>query len=166
LQNQAGYDRFEAYGFGVDYPSDCVIEFNPKSRRTEGDLAFKSPNGYMLYLSWGQLEKVKKLGGVEGHADYSVQKIKGRREAKVGDVRKDTVDANGHRSAFREVNVEMVRRGILSNPIKSPQQVRSLHIHCDVSGRYFVIYGPVGPEKSREQGETVSRMVKSLVCHR
>ena len=149
----------------MDYPADCVIEFNPKSKRSEGDVALKSPSGYKLFLSWGELEKVKKLNGVEAHADYSIARIKGNREAKIWDVRRDSMVVNGHRSAFREIDLEIVRRGIFFNASKSPQHVRSLHVHCDLTGRYFVIYGPVAPEKSKEQGEVVSRMVKSFVCH-
>jgi hypothetical protein len=165
LPNQATYDRLEAYGFGVDYPSDCVIELDPKSKRSEGDVALKSPNGYKLFLSWGDLEKVKKLNGVDAHADYSVDRMKGGRETKIMDVRKDSMVVNGHRSAFRDVDLDIVQRGSFFNTSKTQQHVRSLHVHCDVTGRYFVIYGPVSTDKSKEQSEVVSRMVKTFVCH-
>lgn len=128
-------------------------------------MALKSPKGYKLFLSWGELEKVKKLNGAEGHADYSVDRIKGSREAKIVDIRKDAMMVNGHRAAFRDVSLELIRRGIFFNSTKTPQKVRSMHVHCDASGRYFVIYGPVTPEKSNEQSEAISRMVKSFVCH-
>jgi hypothetical protein len=160
-----GYERLEAYGFGVDYPFDCVIEFNPKSTRARGDVALKSPNGYKLFLSWGELEKVKKLNGVNGHADYSIERIKGSREAKVTDVRKDTFNVNGHRAAFRDADVELIRRGMFFNTTKTMQRVRSLHLHCDASSRYFVIYGPVASERQDEQSEVIDRMVKSFICH-
>lgn len=165
MQSQAGYERLEAYGFGMDYPSDCVIEFNPKSKRNQGDIALKSPRGYKLFLSWGELEKVKKLNGVDAHADYSIGRIKGSREAKIVDVRKDSFTINGHRAAFRDANLELVKRGVFFNTTKTPQRVRSFHLHCDVTTRYFVIYGPVGSEKQDEQSEVINRMVKSFVCH-
>jgi hypothetical protein len=165
LQSQASYERLEAYGFGIDYPSDCVIEFNPKSKRNEGDVALKSPRGYKLFLSWGELERVKKLDGVEGHADYSFDRVKGSREAKVVDVRKDSFQVNGHRAAYRDASLELFKRGIFFNTSRTPQRVRSLHLHCDVSSRYFVIYGPVGSDKQDEQAEVMRRMVKSFVCH-
>ena len=165
MPSQATYERLEAYGFGVDYPSDCVIELDPKSKRSEGDIALKSPSGYKLFLSWGDLEKVKKLNGVDAHADYSVDRIKGGRETKVRDVRKDSMVVNGHRSAFREVDLETLRRGTFLHTSTIREHVRSLHVHCDVTGRYFVIYGPVSPDKSEEQGEVLSRMVKAFVCH-
>ena len=165
MQSQARYERLEAYGFGVDYPSDCVIEFSPKSTRSQGDIAFKSPSNYKLFLSWGELEKVKKLNGVEGHADYSLKKMGGSREAKVGEVHKESTIVNGHPASFRDVSVELVRRGIFFNTTKSQRQVRSLHVHCDVSSRYFVIYSPVPLEKADEQAEVVSRMIKNFSCH-
>jgi hypothetical protein len=165
LQSQPGYERLEAYGFGVDYPSDCVIEFSPKSTRNKGDVALKSPRGYKLFLSWGELDKVKKLEGVEGHADYSIQRIKTSREADVADVRKDSRTVNGHRAAYRDVSLELVRRGIFFNKTKTPQRVRSMHVHCDVSSRFFVIYGPVSPERSDEQAGVVSMMIRNFACH-
>lgn len=165
MQSQVGYERLEAYGFGVDYPSGCVIEFNPKSTRSHGDVALKSPNGYKLFLSWGELEKVRKLKGVEGHADYSLERIKGNRDTKVTDVRKEKITVNGHSASFRDVSLEMIRRGIFFNTTKTPQRVRSMHLHCDVSSRYFVIYGPTTPDRSEEQYDALSRMVESFVCH-
>lgn len=165
MQSEALYERLEAYGFGVDYPSDCVIEFNPKSLRTQGDVTLKSPRGYKLFLSWGELEKVKKLNGVEGHADFSIKRIEGSREAKVVDVLKDSMAVNGHRASLRDVRLELIRRGVFFNTTRTPQIVRSSHLHCDVSGRYFVIYGPVTPDKSEEQAGVVNRMVRSFVCH-
>ena len=165
MQSQTRYERLEAYGFGVDYPLDCIIEFNPKSNRSHGDIALKSPGGYKLFVSWGELDKVKKLNGVEGHADYSIQRIKGSREAKIEDVRKDTMNVNGHRASFRDVSLEILKRGIFFNTTKTAQQVRSMHLHCDVSSRYFVIYGPATSENSGKQFDVISKMVHSFVCH-
>jgi len=164
LPSQAAYERFEAYGFGTDYPSDWVIELNPKSRRALGDLALKYPGGDKLFLSWGELEKVKKLNGVEAHADYSVDRIKGR-GGKIVDLRKDSVVVNGHRSASRDVDIETLRRGRFMSTYKVRQHVRSLHVHCDVTGRYFVIYGSISPDRAEEQSEVFSKVVKTFVCH-
>jgi hypothetical protein len=165
VQSQAGYERLEAYGFGVDYPLDCLIEFNPKSTRKGGDVALKSPHGYKLFLSWGDLEKVKKLSGTEGHADYSLNRMKASREARIEEVHKESMVVNGHRASFRDVRLDLVKRGIFFNTTKSPTQVRSLHVHCDVSSRYFVIYSPVSPAKAEEQSEVVLRMIKTFACH-
>ncbi|MDA4125059.1 MAG: hypothetical protein OK438_06385 [Thaumarchaeota archaeon] len=149
----------------MEYPSDCVIEFNPKSRHEEGDIAFKSPSGYKVFLSWGNLKKVEKLHGVEGHADYSIQRIKGSREAKVKDVRREAVKIRGHPASFNEVKLELIKRGIFFNKTATPQEVRSLHVHCDVSSRYFVLYGPAAPEKSSDQREVFATMTRTLGCH-
>ncbi len=149
----------------MDYPSDCVIEFNPKSRRDEGDIAFKSPGGYKIFLSWGPLKKVEKLHGVEGHADYSIERIRKSREARVKDVRRETVRVKGHAASFNEVKLELIKRGLYFNKKVTPQDVRSLHTHCDVSSRYFVLYSPMAAEKSLEQGDIVASMMKTLSCH-
>ena len=125
----------------------------------------KSPNGYKLFLSWGELKKVEKLRGVDGHADYSIQKIKGSREALVKDVRRESTRVNGHNASFSDIKLEVLRRGLFFNTTKTPQVVLSLHVHCDASSRYFVIYSPASSDKSQEQAEVVSRMVKSFVCH-
>ncbi len=149
----------------MDYPTNCVIEFNPKSRRNEGDIAFKSPGGYKVFLSWGDLKKVEKLHGVEGHADYSIERIRKSREAKVKDVRRETVRIQGHPASFNEVKLELIKRGLYFNKSLTPQEVRSLHVHCDVSSRYFVLYGPASPEKSHDQEEVFATMVRSFWCH-
>ena len=159
------YERFQTYGFSVDYAKDSVVEFNPKSSRLQGDVALKSPRGYKIFLSWGDLAKVKKLRGVEGHADYSIERMKGSREATIKDVRRESATVGGHRASFNEVHIELIKRGIFFNRTVTPQVVRSLHVHCDVSGRYFVLYGPAPPERSSEQGEVMERMVKSFLCH-
>ena len=159
------YERLQAYGFGVDYPNNCVIEFNPKSNRTQGDIALKSPNGYKLFLSWGDLDKVEKLHGVEGHADYSIKRMKGSREATVKDVRREATKVNGHAASFSDIKLEIVRRGLFFNKTTRPQEVRSLHVHCDNSSRYFVLYGPAPPEKSQEQTEVFAKMIQSFACH-
>jgi hypothetical protein len=128
-------------------------------------VALKSPSGYRLFVSWGALEKVEKLKDVDGHADYSIERIKGSREAVVKNVKRQSVSANGHKASLNDIDVELVSRGLFFNKTTTQQKVRSLHVHCDVSSRYFVIYSPATPEKSQEQGDVVSRMVKSFVCH-
>jgi len=158
------FERLEAYGFGIDYPRDYQIEFNPKSTRGQGDIALKAPDRSKIFLSWGDLKKVSKYG-VEGHADYSVKRISGSREATVEKVTKETRTVNGHPGAYRSVDLQLARRGLFSRGSTTPQIVRSLHVHCDISSRYFVIYGPTTPESSDTLDANMSRMVASFTCH-
>jgi hypothetical protein len=161
----AQFDRFEAYGFGIDYPSEWAIEFDHKSVRNSGGLGLRSPTGYKVFLSWGDLEKVKKLGGTEAHADFSVERVKGNKGARIIDGVKGSMMAGGHRASFRDVRFETSGGGVIGGS-KTVQEIRSLHAHCDVSSRYFVLYGQVGPENAEEQGKVVSAMIKGFACHR
>jgi hypothetical protein len=159
------FERLAVYGFAIDYPANCIVEFNPKSDRNQGDVAFKSSEGYKIYLSWGQLKKVEKFSGVAAHADYSLDRIKGSGEAKVADVRRESTRVNGHEAAFSHVKLELIKRGIFFNKTRTPQEVRSLHVHCDDSSRYFVIYGPGRPDQSTNEGEVVAQMIETFTCH-
>jgi hypothetical protein len=141
------------------------VEFNPKSARAGGDVVFKSQGGYKIFVSWGDLKKVEKLNGVDGHADFSIKRMKGSGEARVKDMRRESRTVGGHRASYNEVKLELVRRGLYFNKSLTPQEVRSLHVHCDVTSRYFVLYGPYPPDRSREQREAMDRMSINFVCH-
>jgi hypothetical protein len=159
------FERLAVYGFGIDYPADCVVEFNPKSDRNAGDVAFKSPNGYKIYVSWGELKKVEKFQDVEAHADYSVDRIRGSREANVIDAQRESTKVNGHDAALSRVKLDLIKRGLFFNKTRTAQDVLSLHIHCANSSRYFVIYGPGRPDQAASQSEAVSRMIETFTCH-
>jgi hypothetical protein len=51
------------------------------------------------------------------------------------------------------------------NKTLTPQEVRSLHVHCDVSSRYFVLYGPSSPEKASDLRYVIDKMSMTFVCH-
>lgn len=157
-------ERFEVYSFGANYTLDCVIEFNPKSNHEQGDVVFKYQRGFKVFLSWGPLKKVEKLGGVEGQADFSIKRIKGAREAQVTDSRRERLRVMGHPATYNELKVNVWRRGLLNRSV-NVEVVRSLHVHCDISSRYFILYGPAPLEKSEDQGATFDLMTKSLACH-
>jgi hypothetical protein len=160
------YERFEAYGFGVDYPYDWTIELNPKSTRSQGDIAFKSSSGHKIFLSWGELRKVENLHGVDGHADFSIQKISRSSQATVRGVKRESANVNGHPSSSNKVELELTTKGSFFNRVVTLQEVHSLHVHCDISSRYFVMYGFTPREKSQEGGEVVAKMTRTFLCHR
>ena len=132
------FERLAVYGFSMDYPTTCKIELNPKSDRNQGDIAFKSPDGYKIFLSWGEMKKVEKFRDVDAHADYSLERIKRSREAKILDVKRERMRANGHPASFNHVKLDLVKRGIFFNQTKTSQEVRSLHLRCENTSRYFV----------------------------
>jgi hypothetical protein len=159
------FERFAAYGFSVDYPADCVLELKPKSKRDEGEVAFKSSGNNVFFLSWGPLEKVKNLHGVGGHADYSIERIRKNREAKIREIKRESVEVNSHSSPFNHIWIDVDRRGFLFGSTRSSHEIRSLHVHCENSSRYFMIYAQGAAGASDLQGIVMTRMIQSFTCH-
>ena len=48
-------EPFSAYGFSIQYPMVCRVEFNPKSLRGKGDVVFHFPDREKLFVTWGNL---------------------------------------------------------------------------------------------------------------
>jgi hypothetical protein len=143
------------------------VEFNPKSQREEGDVAFKSPLEYRVFLSWGPLDKVlPKLKSTLDHAKYSVERIKhGGEASNVSDATFSDVVINGHDSTRGSVKLAMVKRTIFFGKNKMPREATSFHVHCDNSGRYFVLYAYALPEYSEEEQLLLDKMVSTFACH-
>ncbi|MDA4121091.1 MAG: hypothetical protein OK404_01635 [Thaumarchaeota archaeon] len=91
--------------------------------------------------------------------------MKGSGEAKVKDIRRESRMINGHRASYNEVKLELIRRGLFLNKTLTPQEVRSLHVHCDTSSRYFVLYNPSSPEKSSDLRYVIDKMSLTFICH-
>lgn len=164
-QGPLEFERFAIYGFSVDYPVGTVVELNPKSTRDDGDVAFKYHRANVFFLNWGPLAKVEKFQGVEGHASYSMDRIRKNRDAKIKDHIQDTIKLNGHSSPFNHVWVNMERRGALFGVSKSSHEIRSIHVHCTNSSRYFMIYVQGATELSELQGAVMDRMIQTFRCH-
>ena len=159
------FEMFAVYGFSVDYPTDGIVEFNPKARKDDGEIAFKYHRANVFFLNWGPLARVEKFHGVEGHANYSIDRIKKNKGAKIGDRKEETVHVNGHSSSFNHVWVNMERKGLLWGVSRSSHEVRSLHVHCPNSSRYFMIYVQGAAELSELQGSVMDRMIQTFKCH-
>ena len=165
MQGELSFEQFAVYGFSVDYPADCLIEMKPRARKDEGEVAFKFPRGNVFFLTWGPLEKVESFHGAEGHADYSIERIKKNREAKIKDRRSEILQVNGHPSPFNRVWIDVQRKGLIMGSTRSSYEIRSLHVHCDKSGRYFLMYVQGPTETSEQQEEVMARMAQTFRCH-
>ena len=153
------------YGFSFEYPASAKIEFNPKFTREAGDVAVKFPRAYNTFVSWGNLEKLrKKLPTVEEHAKYSLEAARKNLQGKLTTVEKTLVNVNGHDSEYNHIRVDISRRGLFGSR-EQVQEMRSLHLHCPDSSRYFVIYGSTDPENAESQRQTVGTLIRSLRCH-
>ena len=161
------FERFSVYRFSIHYPSDVRIEFNPKSRRGEGDIVFHFPDRVKIFLSWGDLEKARQRFGTVGeHAAHGLERIK-----KAGNVKNfekvssDSMNVNSHKGAFNLAKFEEVTVGLFRGKVKSPREAYSVHVHCPESSRYFVLYAllPIGGRVDHDKA--FRKMAESLKCH-
>ncbi len=161
------FERFSIYGFSIDYPKECRVEFNPKSRREAGDVVFHFPDRVKTFLSWGELEKAtKNFQTVEGHAEHSLDAVKKSRNVKNFErVTHDSMTVNSHAGAFNRVKLEEVTVGFLPRKRAAPQEAYSVHVHCPESGRYFVVYTMIPSDSEGQYGTALTKMAKSLKCH-
>ncbi len=161
------FEQFSVYGFSIDYPNDSRVEFNPKSRRGEGDVVFHFPDRMKIFLSWGDLEKAKKnFGTVEEHADHSLKRIKTAGNVKSFErISHDSISINSHQGAYNRARFEEITVGLFTGKRKSPREARSVHVHCPDSSRYFVIYALLPTGGTYDYERTFTKMGNSLRCH-
>jgi len=157
-------DSLRIYGFSFDYPKSRKLEFNPKFKRTDGDVAVKSPDKAVVFVSWGELEKViKKVPTIDDHAKFSLERVKKSVQGKMGNLDQKKIEVNGHEAVLSRVKIQVPRRGLFGRP--SEQDVTSVHVHCDKTGRYYVIYATSTPQTASEQNRTLDGIVASFQCH-
>ena len=132
-------DVLRVYGLSFEHPFEARLEFEPTFRREEGSIAVKLPNGPVVFVSWGQLSNVReKLRSAQDHADYSLERLRKAAKARFEVVERREMEVNGHVGIFTHVRVMVRARGFFGTELR---EIRSVHLHCDKSERYFVIYG-------------------------
>jgi hypothetical protein len=163
------FESFCVYGFHTVYPNTWKVEFDPKSDRLKGDVVFKSPERDNIFLSWGSLEKAKKrFSNPEGHLKYSIDRIKkNTRVSGVDIAKKRDFEVSSHKALVSLLKVTFSSPSIV--PFKKVQgevqEIRAMHLHCEDTGRYYVIFGQVTMDKSKEHEEIFSKMIESFGCH-
>ena len=169
LLESAELEQFSVYGFSIEYPPVCRFEFNPKSRREKGDIVIHFPDKEKLFLSWGDLATVQKnFQTVKGQADHSIKAMmKSRNVGKVERLTDASLDVNSHKAAYNQVRFDEVSLGgvFLSKTRTTKRLTYSVHIHCQESLRYFVIYTILSPNAPGDFESLFTRMAKSFVCH-
>lgn len=159
------YEVFSMYGFSIEYPDTWEVELNPKADRTAGDVVFKTLR-HRIFLTWGPLEKArKKYGSLDTHAEAGLQKVR-----KGGDVRKlETLEhretnVNGHKAIFNRFRVTL---GVGFFGIRTAyRELSSLHLYCERTGKFFVLYESVVDSDSVTGLETIFEHMKdSFKCH-
>jgi len=164
------FDFFCIYGFRTVYPVGWKIELDPKSERSDGNVTFKSPEKARIVVSWGPLEKAKeKYSSLEEHVRDSVNRIqKDRKVKKVELVQTKNVQVNSHKAILSHIRMVFSTRRLLpfGKGKTHEREVRSLHLYCKPSGRYFVVYGVTASDKSVQQGRIFENIIESFMCHK
>lgn len=157
-------DSLTIYGFSFQYPKSRKLEFNPKFKRSDGDVAVKAPDKSVVFVSWGELEKIsKKAPTVEKHSEFSLDRVKKSVQGKMNSIEHKEIDVNGHRALYNNVKIQVPKRGLFGRA--QEQEVASVHLHCDRSKRYFVIYATSNPENIADQKRTMEGITETLRCH-
>ena len=169
MLESAELERFSVYGFSIEYPPVCRFEFNPKSRREKGDIVIHFPDREKLFLSWGDLATVQNnFQTVKEQADHSIKAMtKSRNVGKVERLVDSSLDVNSHKAAYNQVRFdELSLGGLFFSKTKATKRLTySVHIHCQDSLRYFVIYTILSPNAPEDFESLFTRMAKSFVCH-
>jgi len=164
------YESFCIYGLCTVYPAGWKIEIDPKSERSEGNVTFKSPEKANIVVSWGQLEKAKeKYSSLKEHVRESINRIKKESKVKkVELVQTKNVQVNSHKAIFSHIRIIFSTRRLLpfGKAKTHEREVRSLHVYCKPSRRYFVVYGITTTDKSLRQVNIFENIIGSFVCHK
>ncbi len=163
------FENFNIYGFALDYPEECRVEFNSKGRRESGDVVFHLPDKVdrvRIFLSWGDLEKVsKRFQSTEEHADFSLDAMKkGKNVKNFERVSRDTLSLHGHKSTVNKVKFDERSVGLTGSK-NIPREAFSLHVHCDKTNRYFVLYTMTPSNSERKYDRIMDSMRTSFNCH-
>ena len=161
------YDCFRIYGLSINFPFTWKIELNPKSTRERGDVAFKSDDGKkIIFLSWGNLEKAKKkYSSLREQVEACFKRMKKSPEIEnVELIKSETLEINSHEADFNYVKVTRAKYGFFSKKTYQ-RDVLSVHLYCNHSNRFIVIYGSTDPESFSEYIEIFKTVMKSLICH-
>jgi hypothetical protein len=156
------------YRISIDYPDNARVEFNSKGRREAGDVAFHLPENIRIFLSWGELEKVsKRFNSVQEHAEYSLDAMKkGKNVGNFESASNDSMTINTHKAALSRVKFDEMIASIpfaAKKPLK--RSAYSIHVHCDISNRYFVLYTMSPNDDQRKYDKILTTMAESFKCH-
>ena len=161
------YELLAMYGFSARYPNNARLELNSKTRREKGDLVFHLEEGLRVFLSWGSLEEARKrYATAAAQATASIERsVKSTRAKLDGAPKTKSVRIQGHDAVYTHARMVVERGGFPFGTRRVTQDSYSMHIQCDDSGRYYVVYGFTRPETSEQFGEVFEPIMSSLKCH-
>lgn len=155
------------YGFSAKYPKTARLEFNPKARREKGDLVFHLEEGFKVFLSWGSLEEARKrYPTAAAQASGSVERSLKSTRAKL-DATPETreLKIQDHDAVYTHARMFVDRGGFPFGTRRVTQDAYAMHVHCEESQRYYVIYAFGRPGVSEELEKAFQPIMSSLKCH-
>jgi len=167
IVEDSDYDVVALYGFSAKYPKTARLEFNPKSTRKKGDVVFHLEEGFKIFLSWGSLEEARKryttaAAQASGSVEHSVKSSRGKLD---GVPETMNMKIQDHDAVYTHARM-LVERGSFPFGARGvTQDVYALHVHCDDSARYYVVYAFGRPEASEELEKVFEPIMSSLKCH-
>jgi len=161
------YELLALYGFSAKYPNNARLEFNPKAKREKGDLAFHLEEGFKIFLSWGSLEEARKrYATAAAQASDSIERsIKGTRGKLEGPTESRNLKIQGHDAVYTHARMLYMQGNMLFGARRVRQDAYALHVHCEDTARYYVVYAFGRPEASEELGKAFEPIMSSLKCH-
>jgi hypothetical protein len=164
---QPKYELLAMYGFSAKYPNTARLELNPKTRRHKGDLVLHLEEGHKVFLSWGSLEEARKrYATAAAQASASIERsVKSARARLDGTPETKSLKVRGHDAAYTHARMSVERGGFPLGSRRVTQDSYSMHLQCDESGRYYVVYAFAPPETSEQLGKIIEPIMLSLKCH-
>ena len=164
---QPKYELLAMYGFSANYPNTARLELNPKTRRHKGDVVLHLEQGHKIFLSWGSLEDARKrYATAAAQASASIQRsVKSARAKLDGTPETKSLKVQGHDAAYTHARMFVERGGFPFGSRRVTQDSYSMHLQCDDSGRYYVVYAFARPETSDQVGKIIEPIMLSLKCH-
>jgi len=161
------YECFCIYGFGVDYPADWEVVIDRKLTRVKGTVAFRSAQGMEIAVSWGPLKEAKgRFSSAAEQANDAFNRLKKSRgiiNLQMLEDRSDRIDE--HVAVFNHARAELAGGGFFGGGARRQTEMLSMHLHCDKSERYFVLYGKTTLERTYEYADIFNHMRRSFKCH-
>jgi hypothetical protein len=164
---QPKYELLAMYGFSANYPNNARLELNPKTRREKGDVVFHLEEGLKVFLSWGSLEDARKrYATAAAQASASIERsVKSTRAKLDGAPETRNLRIQGHDATYTRARLFVDRGGFPFGSRRVTQDSHSMHLQCDESGRYYVVYAFARPEASEQVGKIIEPIMLSLKCH-
>jgi TRAP-type mannitol/chloroaromatic compound transport system substrate-binding protein len=120
-----------------------------------------------MFVSWGKLDVAqKKFATLEEQAEKSLKAASKSAQTKTMErVKQDSMKINSHKAVYNHVRMEETPKGFFSSKQKILRDVLSIHLHCEPTSRYFVIYAMPTRNAPEDFGDLFLDMAHTFECH-